>query len=352
MHAGLPQMLRSSPWSAASVAVFSLVLISGCENSRTGLEPAITTYDVGITGSPSIAHTFSLTNRGPGVISIAAVEKSCACLTPTLSQSELSCGERLQVTMQVDIGGEPRWKRRDFVHFLRVKYFGESNGSSLLRMQGSYLPHVYLPKAMEPIELEEMKSGYVSRPLGMSIDKSASLTSAQVDGIEWLNADIQETNDIDDFGRRKSRLLVSGYYDAKYIRLPVHGQIRLAYACGSPDELMIPLSIIPAASSSISVEPDRISFGIITAGTSMARKLIFKWRTATGLEIEAIKTPTFLTAEYDVKTHGNYREAILKCQLRCNSDLRTIDDSLVISFSNGYVTKSVVVPISGAIKEE
>lgn len=63
---------------------------------------------------PALAHTFELTNRGTGTLTITKVEASCGCLRQSLTSGVLLSGEAAKLTIEVNTltqpAGQNRWQ--------------------------------------------------------------------------------------------------------------------------------------------------------------------------------------------------------------------------------------------------
>ena len=67
-----------------------------------------------VKGGPPLVHTFELTNRGTGTITITRVEAGCGCLRQSLSSGVLGAGETVKLTLEVNTLTQPdgpnRWQ--------------------------------------------------------------------------------------------------------------------------------------------------------------------------------------------------------------------------------------------------
>ena len=67
-----------------------------------------------VKGGPPLAHTFELTHRGAGTLTISKVEAGCGCLRQSLSTGVLSPGETAKLTLEVNTLTQPdgpnRWQ--------------------------------------------------------------------------------------------------------------------------------------------------------------------------------------------------------------------------------------------------
>jgi hypothetical protein len=67
-----------------------------------------------VKGGPPLAHTFELTHRGAGTLTIAKVEAGCGCLRQSLSTGVLAPGETAKLTLEVNTLTQPdgpnRWQ--------------------------------------------------------------------------------------------------------------------------------------------------------------------------------------------------------------------------------------------------
>jgi hypothetical protein len=63
---------------------------------------------------PALVHSFELTNRGNGILTITKVEASCGCLRQSLTSGVLSPGETTKLTIEVNTltqpAGQNRWQ--------------------------------------------------------------------------------------------------------------------------------------------------------------------------------------------------------------------------------------------------
>src|SRR5262245_17986866 len=67
-----------------------------------------------VKGGPPLTHTFELTHRGAGTLTITKVEAACGCLRQSLSAGVLSPGETARLTLEVNTLTQPdgpnRWQ--------------------------------------------------------------------------------------------------------------------------------------------------------------------------------------------------------------------------------------------------
>src|SRR5262245_2565036 len=79
----------------------------------------------GVTGGPPLVHTFELTPRVPGTLTITKVEAGCGCLRQTLTTGVLQPNEKAKLTLEVNTLTQPdgpnRWQ-------IAVDYKVESPG--------------------------------------------------------------------------------------------------------------------------------------------------------------------------------------------------------------------------------
>ncbi len=61
---------------------------------------------------PALVHSFELTNRGTGTITITKVEASCGCLRQSLTSGVLTRGETAKLTIEVNTLTQPEGKNR------------------------------------------------------------------------------------------------------------------------------------------------------------------------------------------------------------------------------------------------
>lgn len=80
-----------------------------------------------VKGGPPLAHTFELTHRGTGTLTITKVEAGCGCLRQTLTAGVLQPGESTKLTIEVNTLTQPagpnRWQ-------IVVGFKSESPGSA------------------------------------------------------------------------------------------------------------------------------------------------------------------------------------------------------------------------------
>jgi hypothetical protein len=67
-----------------------------------------------VKGGPALSHTFELTHRGGGTLTITRVEAGCGCLRQSLSNAVLTPGEMARLTLEVNTLTQPdgpnRWQ--------------------------------------------------------------------------------------------------------------------------------------------------------------------------------------------------------------------------------------------------
>jgi hypothetical protein len=76
--------------------------------------PAVVAAKGEVKGGPPLIHTFELTHRGTGTLTITKVQASCGCLRQSLSTGVLSPGETAKLTLEVNTLTQPdgpnRWQ--------------------------------------------------------------------------------------------------------------------------------------------------------------------------------------------------------------------------------------------------
>src|SRR4051812_20577186 len=67
-----------------------------------------------VKGGPPLSHTFELTHKGTGTLTIAKVEAGCGCLRQTLTANKLQPNETAKLTIEVNTltqpDGQNRWQ--------------------------------------------------------------------------------------------------------------------------------------------------------------------------------------------------------------------------------------------------
>ena len=61
--------------------------------------PETTAVKGEVKGGPALIHTFELTHRGTGTLTITRVEAGCGCLRQTLTRGVLQPGETAKLTL-------------------------------------------------------------------------------------------------------------------------------------------------------------------------------------------------------------------------------------------------------------
>jgi hypothetical protein len=65
-----------------------------------------------VKGGPPLLHTFELTHRGPGILTITEVKAGCGCLRQALTTRVLSPGETARLTLEVNTLTQPDGRNR------------------------------------------------------------------------------------------------------------------------------------------------------------------------------------------------------------------------------------------------
>src|SRR5436305_12097162 len=80
-----------------------------------------------VKGGPPLIHTFELTHRGAGTLTISKVEAGCGCLRQSLSAGVLQPGDTAKLTLEVNTLTQPdgpnRWQ-------VAVSYTVEAPGAA------------------------------------------------------------------------------------------------------------------------------------------------------------------------------------------------------------------------------
>jgi hypothetical protein len=100
-------------WAAMN-AIISLVAIGLGQPLTAPLQCRVPVAAKGdIKGGPPLVHTFELTHRGSGMLTITKLEAGCGCIRRTLSQAALKPGETAKLTVEINTLTQPdgpnRW---------------------------------------------------------------------------------------------------------------------------------------------------------------------------------------------------------------------------------------------------